>query len=157
MTILAAVLLLAQISGTVVGITDGDTISVRTADRTVKVRLVHIDTPEPGQAFGTKAKEAIAGMVFGKEVEVTGTEYDRYKRLLGDVHIDGRSVNLRLVEEGFAWAYTEYRPPAPYFEAQEAARKARRGLWADRNPMPPWEYRKAQRAKAAAKKKARAA
>ena len=81
-------------------------------------------------------------MAFGKDVEVVGISKDRYGRTLGEVFVDGKSINLEMVRLGMAWAYVEYVPPEEYEGEQSAARQARRGLWADREPVPPWEYRK---------------
>lgn len=144
---LLAVLLLAQTTGKVVSITDGDTIIVRPEQgASVKVRLIHIDAPERGQAFGTRARQELGELVADQTVEVVGTSKDRYGRLLGDVRHGGRSINLELVKRGMAWAFVEYKPPAEYVAAEAEARAARRGLWADKSPIPPWEYRKSRRA-----------
>jgi len=147
MSLLLAVLLLGQTTGKVVSITDGDTIIVRqSGGPSVKVRLIGIDAPERGQAFGTRARQELGELVAGQTVEIVGTEKDRYGRLLGDVRHDGRSINLEMVKRGFAWAYVEYDPPAEYRRAEAEARAARRGLWADKAPEPPWTYRKSRRA-----------
>ena len=114
MTAMLLILLIGQITGRVVDVYDGDSITIRTADDTVKIRLLHIDAPERGQAYGTRAKQALSEAVFGKTVTVHGTKKDRYKRLLGDVWIDGRSVNLEMVKGGLAWAYLEFKPPQEY-------------------------------------------
>lgn len=148
MTLLLAVLLLGQTVGKVVSITDGDTITVRPErGASVKVRLIGIDAPERGQAFGTRARQELGELIAGKNVEVIGTEKDRYGRLLGDVRHEGRSINLELIRRGMAWAYVEYDPPPEYVAAEAEARAARRGLWADRSPEPPWTFRRGQRAK----------
>jgi endonuclease YncB( thermonuclease family) len=148
-SLLVAVLLLGQVTGKVVSITDGDTIIVRpSAGPSVKVRLIHVDAPERGQAFGTRARQALGDLIDGQTVEIIGTSKDRYGRLLGDVRHSGRSVNLEMVKRGFAWAYVEYDPPAEYVAAESEARSARRGLWADKSPEPPWTYRKIRRSKA---------
>jgi endonuclease YncB( thermonuclease family) len=145
-SLLLVVLLLGQTVGKVVSITDGDTIIVRPEQGpSVKVRLIHIDAPERGQAFGTRARQALGNLIDGEVVEVVGTAKDCYGRLLGDVHHDGRSVNMELVNLGMAWAFVEYEPPAEYIEAEKAARAARRGLWVDPEPIPPWEWRKSRR------------
>ena len=148
MSLLLVVLLLGQTVGKVVSIADGDTITVRPEQGpSVKVRLIGIDAPERGQAFGTRARQELGELVDGQVVEVVGTTKDRYGRLLGDVRHEGRSINLELIRRGFAWAYVEYDPPAEYVAAEAEARAARRGLWADREPIPPWTYRKSRRAK----------
>ncbi len=147
MTTILVVLLISQLSGQVVSITDGDTLIIRPEQGpSVKVRLIHIDAPERGQAFGTRARQALGDMVDGKTVEVIGTSKDRYGRLLGDVRHEGRSINLELIRRGMAWAYVEFDPPPEYVVAEAEARAARRGLWADRDPVPPWTYRKSRRA-----------
>lgn len=143
---IVAVLILCQMTGKVVSITDGDTLIVRESPtKSVTVRLVHIDAPEKGQAFGTRARQKLSELAYGKEAEVIGISKDRYGRTLGEVIVQGKSVNLELVRQGFAWAYVDYSPPAAYVSEQETARKERRGLWADAEPMPPWEYRKGRR------------
>jgi len=90
------------ITGRVVGVTDGDTITVRTTTDTIKVRLTGIDTPERGQPFGTKAKQALSGQVFGKDVTVNSSGEDRYGRTLGEIIVGGESVNVWLVRGGWA-------------------------------------------------------
>lgn len=77
-----AVLLVGQLTGKVVAVADGDTLTVRTSNETVKVRLVHIDAPESGQAFGNRSKQNLSALAFGKDVELIGREKDRYGRLL---------------------------------------------------------------------------
>lgn len=139
-------LLIGQLSGRVVSVTDADTIIVRPEQGpSVKVRLIHIDSPERGQAFGTRASQALGDMADGQTVEVVGTSKDRYGRTLGDVRHEGRSINLELVRRGFAWAYVDFEPPAEYVAAESEARAARRGLWVDPSPMSPWTYRQNRR------------
>lgn len=138
--------LLGQISGKVVSITDGDTLIVRESPtKSVTVRLIHIDAPERGQAFGTRARQTLSEMAYGKEAEVAGISKDRYGRTLGELFVDGKSINLELVRQGMAWAYVDYSPPEEYAKAEAAAKQAGRGLWADREPVPPWVYRKGRR------------
>ena len=140
------VMLLCQITGKVVSITDGDTLIVRESPtKSVTVRLVHIDAPEKGQAFGTRARQKLSELAYGKEAEVIGISKDRYGRTLGDVIVEGRSINLEMVRQGMAWAYVDFSPPAEYAIEQESAKKKGQGLWADREPVPPWEFRKQRR------------
>lgn len=143
---LLAMMFLCQMSGKVVSITDGDTLIVRESPtKSVTVRLVHIDAPEKGQAFGTRARQKLSELAYGKEAEVIGISKDRYGRTLGEVIVDGKSINLEMVRQGMAWAYVEFSPPAEYVKEQEAANQSGRGLWADREPVPPWEFRKQRR------------
>jgi endonuclease YncB( thermonuclease family) len=138
--------------GRVVGISDGDTISVLTTDKQLlRIRVAWIDAPEMGQAFGYRAKQAMSELVFGKEVELRPHTIDRYGRTVAMVFVDGRDVGLELIKEGLAWAYDHYLPEASpeiqaqYPAAETAARGSQLGLWVDSNPLPPWEYRKAKR------------
>jgi endonuclease YncB( thermonuclease family) len=92
------------LTGRVVRITDGDTIVVLDADKVQhKIRLQGIDAPERGQAFGTKSKEHLSGLVAGRNVEVDYNKYDRYQRILAKVFVNGEDVNLEQVEAGMAW------------------------------------------------------
>jgi micrococcal nuclease len=154
-TLIAAVLLVLpiaaappkapqDISGTVVAIQDGDTITILTAEKhEEKIRLNGIDAPEAKQAFGTAAKSALSALVFGKAVLVHVTGHDRYKRTLGRVEVAGVDVNLRMVMDGMAWHFVKYAAKdTALAKAQVEAKAAKRGLWADAEPVPPWEFRK---------------
>jgi micrococcal nuclease len=135
----------AEFSGRVVSIADGDTLTVLRADRTqVKIRLHGIDTPETGQDFGNRAKEAAAAMAFGKDVTIRPVDRDRYGRTVAVVILpDGRSMNQELVRDGWAWWYRQYAPKDRELERLESeARTAKRGLWSQPNPVAPWEWRK---------------
>lgn len=138
------------IEGKVVGISDGDTITVLTDEkRQVKVRLYGVDCPESKQAFGTRARQSTSGHVFGKRVRVEVADTDRYGRTVGIVTTpNGTVLNRELLTEGMAWLYTAYckAPICKEWRKEElAARRAKVGLWADANPIPPWEYRKSGR------------
>lgn len=128
--------------GKVVGIADGDTITVLLAKQQHKIRLNGIDAPESGQAFGTKSKQALGDMVFGKEVKIEWKERDKYKRIIGEVFVGDCRVCLAMVQEGFAWHYVQYSKDPAIAKAEKEARDAKKGLWADAKPIPPWEYRK---------------
>jgi micrococcal nuclease len=130
-------------TGKVVGISEGDTISVMREGRIVQVRLYGIDCPERGQPFGGRAKQITSDMVFGREVTVQVETTDRYGRIVGEVILpDGLSLNKDLVHAGLAWWYRKHAPNDRTLKALEAgAKEARRGLWADKDPIPPWEWR----------------
>lgn len=137
-----------EIRGKVVSIADGDTITVLDADKVQhKIRLQGIDAPEKKQAFGTKSKELMGEKVAGQEVVVTWTEKDRYGRVLGEVMIGTRHINLEMVQEGMAWHYKQYSKSKELAAAEDEARMAKKGLWADKEPVPPWEFRKQEREK----------
>jgi endonuclease YncB( thermonuclease family) len=130
----------------VVKIADGDTLTLLVEETQIRVRLEGIDTPERGQPFGRKTGQALAKKVFGKVVQVDDLGKDRYGRTLGIVRLDKRNVNLELVQEGWAWWYRKYAPKNKELAtAEAAARKAKRGLWADAKPIPPWDWRQSER------------
>src|SRR5262245_43912738 len=131
-----------QFTGKVVGISDGDTISVLREGKAVKVRLHGVDTPEKAQAFGTQARKFTSDLVFQHDVIVDVHTTDRYSRLVGEMLLpDGRSLGHELVRVGLIWRYQQYAPhDTPQLKAE--ARTAKRGLWADAHPVPPWGWRK---------------
>ncbi len=130
------------LTGKVVHIADGDTFTMLIDRGQVKIRLSEIDTPEKRQDFGNKAKKALAALVFDKTVNVVVVTVDRYKRTVGRVYVNGLDVNAKLVQDGYAWVYRRYAKDEVLYELEAEAKAARRGLWADDNPVPPWEYRK---------------
>jgi micrococcal nuclease len=135
-----------EITGQVVKITDGDTLTVLDESKTQhKIRLAGIDAPEKGQAFGTKARENLAAKAFRQTVRVEVIDVDRYRREVGRIFLGERFINMEMVADGFAWRYVQYDKPGEFTAAEDDAREHSRGLWADRNPMPPWEWRKAKR------------
>ena len=126
---------------------DGDTIEVLHNKKPQRVRLYGIDCPETRQAFGTRAKQATSALLFAKIVTVESRGRDKYSRIIADVFLaDGTNLNQRLVAEGWCWHYEKYAPDDLVLAVLElAARGAMKGLWADPNPMPPWEWRKMRR------------
>ena len=138
-----------RIAGRVVGVADGDTLTVL-ADwkRQVRVRLGGIDAPERRQPYGTRARQGLSALGFGRAVQVEVEDTDRYGRPVGRVRVGGRDVNAEMVRRGAAWVYLRYNrdPSLPPLEAE--ARAARRGLWAlpEAERVPPWEWRAARRA-----------
>jgi endonuclease YncB( thermonuclease family) len=137
-----------------IGVHDGDTITVLVEDsQQLRIRLTWIDSPEMGQAFGYRAKQAMSQLVFGKDVELRPHTTDRYGRTVAMVFVGGTDAGLELVKEGLAWCFVRYLPEASvevqqsYQQAEIEAREQRRGLWQQENPppIPPWEYRHPQR------------
>jgi endonuclease YncB( thermonuclease family) len=137
------------ITGKVVGVSDGDTITVLDASKKQhKVRLDGIDAPESNQDFGSRAKQSLSDLVFGKTVTVISSKKDRYGRTLGKVMLsDGKDINLEQIERGMAWFYRQYakelqpEDARSYEQAELAAREEKAGLWADPSPTPPWDFR----------------
>ncbi len=123
-------------------VSDGDTITVLQNGKGERIRLHGIDCPEKRQAFGTRAKQFTSTLVFGNTVTVQVVDRDRYGRTVGVVLLpDGRSLNHELVRAGLAWMYRRYTNDQSLSDLEEEARVARRGLWADAEPVPPWEWR----------------
>ncbi len=144
----------AVLTGKVVAVTDGDTIKVLDAGKVQHVvRLSGIDAPERTMPFGQRSKQNLSNLVYGKWVEVQGKKSDRYGRLVGKVLVDGRDANLAQVEAGMAWHYKSYQREQPktdrhvYAEAEIKAAASRKGLWRDRHPVAPWDWRKDRRRK----------
>jgi endonuclease YncB( thermonuclease family) len=145
----------ASFQARVVSIADGDTITVLDADkRRIKIRLYGIDCPEKGQPFGTRARQATADAVMGKDVGIRPVDTDRYGRTVALVSAPGREMlNGWLVRTGMAWVYMQHCKRADICgrlrELEREARESKSGLWADKEPVPPWVWRKARKARSA--------
>lgn len=156
----------------VVGVSDGDTIKTRCgapgAYEQLRVRLNAIDAPERKQAFGNRARQAMSALVFQRFVDLRCTKMDMYRRHVCAVFVapadapDGPQTvdaGLALVRDGLAWWYRAYaREQAAedrtrYELAEDEARTARRGLWADAAPVAPWDWRRDQREARAQRKR----
>lgn len=140
------------IIGRVVKVADGDTITVLDDQlQQHRVRLAGIDAPERRQAFGGRSRETLSQMVAGRTVVVESNKLDRYGRSVGVVLVDGRDANLAQVQAGMAWWYRAYSreqsaaDQTAYASAEEVARTQRRGLWAHRKPVAPWDWRRGTR------------
>ena len=136
-----------DLSGKVVKIADGDTLTIIDAIRVKhKIRLYGIDTPEYGQPYYQSAKNALSLLVANKSVGIDVKDTDTYGRTVGVVYIDGRSVNLQMVKSGHAWWYKRYAGLNQTLrEAEEHARAYQLGLWADPDPIAPWDWRRQRR------------
>jgi len=140
---------LTTFTGKVTGIKDGDTFEVLYDNQPERVRLAEIDCPEKSQAFGKNARQYASDLCFGKMVTVTSTgKRDRYNRIVGTVVTqDGTNVNEALLKAGLAWHYKQYSKNAGLTVFEEEARQSHLGLWVDKNPVAPWEWRKQKRNK----------
>ena len=141
-----------SLTGKVVKVADGDSISVLDSTNTQhRIRLQGIDAPERKQAFGNASRKHLATLVAGKEVTVKWDKRDRYWRIVGFVIVDEQDVNLAQVKAGMAWFYRYYRKELSvenrklYAQAEDEARANKQGLWQDKHPMPPWEWRRLYR------------
>ena len=138
--VLVALSLLAH-PAKVIKISDGDTITILTQQHEqIKVRLYGIDAPEKKQPYGKKSKQFLANLIAGKVVEVDENGKDRYKRTIGTIYLDGKDINAQMVANGYAWAYRKF---SKKYTAQESKAKSQKlGLWQDKEPTPPWEWRR---------------
>ena len=135
-------------TGKVIGVADGDTITVLHNGQPEKIRLWGIDCPEKRQDFGTKAKHVTSVLVFAKAVQVDPITTDRYRRTVALVRVGDTVVNEELIRQGLARVFTRYcdRPICERWERVETeARDARRGVWSLPNAIPPWEFRRSGR------------
>ncbi len=138
--VLAALSLLAH-PAKVIKISDGDTITILTQQRKqIKVRFYGIDAPELKQPYGKKSKQFLANLIAGEVVEVDENGKDRYKRTIGTIYLNGADINAQMVENGYAWAYRKFSKK--YTPQESQAKKQRLGLWQDKEPVPPWEWRR---------------
>ncbi|MCZ2174235.1 MAG: thermonuclease family protein [Burkholderiales bacterium] len=151
------------ITGRVVGVADGDTVTVLDADRTQhKIRVAGVDAPEKKQAFGQRSKASMSDLVFGKDVVVMSSKRDRYGRLVGKVLVADPSCTARTcpktldaglaqITTGMAWWYRQYareqsaEDAGAYEFAEQEARGRHAGLWRDADPIAPWDWRRSSR------------
>ncbi len=138
--------------GRVVSIADGDTLTLLDATNTQhKIRLAGIDSPEKSQPFGQVCKKSLSDLAYDHVASVESTKLDRYGRVIGKVLVNGQDVNLEQVRRGCGWHYKKYQNEQIlddrliYNAAEESARASKVGLWADHEPVPPWEWRKVRR------------
>jgi len=136
---------LADFSGQVVAVQDGDTLTVQAGSRQTRVRLDSIDAPEMSQAFGKPAKDSLAELCLSRPAFVREHGKDRNGRTIGRVTCAGRDANLEQVRRGMAWVFDRYVTDYSLYAQQDAARLSRRGLWSLTNPIAPWEWRRIRR------------
>ena len=140
----------------VVGIADGDTVTILgdfSGTREQKrLRLTEIDTPERGQPWSARARQALADKVFQRQVRIASEGEDRYGRMLGRIYLGDRDINREMVGEGHAWVYRQYSSDILLLEEERLARDRRAGIWSlpDAERLPPWEWRRGLRRPVAA-------
>lgn len=132
----------AEIQGKVIRVLDGDTIEVLQDKNPVRIRLANIDAPEKKQPFGRWSTNQLKALLAGQSVTVSYTQTDRYGRVLGRViTANGTEANRQQVLKGAAWVYDRYNTDNSLPALQREAQTQKRGLWADSNPVQPWEWR----------------
>lgn len=140
------------LTGRVVGISDGDTLTLLDAANSQhKIRLAGLDSPERTQPFGQVCKQSLSDLAYDRVVAVESSKLDRYGRIIGKVFVNGQDVNLEQIRYGCGWHYKKYQNDQSlddrlnYNRAEATAKASRTGLWADNGPVPPWDWRKARR------------
>ena len=132
-----------EFEGKVIGVKDGDTIEVLYDSIPVRIRLAHIDCPESGQPYGSSAKKYLSDLCYGRTVTVRQTDRpDKYGRTIAAIYIGDECLNLAMVRSGMAWHFKKYSTDEDYAVAELAARESQIGLWADKDPTAPWEWRR---------------
>lgn len=132
------------VTGRVIGITDGDSLTLLDSNQIpLKVRLAEIDAPERGQAWGTKSREMLSDLAYGKQARLEIAGKDRYGRIIARVHVGQTDVNAEMVRRGGAWAYRRYLTDPSILTLEAAARRSGAGLWSmpPGQTVAPWEWR----------------
>lgn len=131
-----------EFTAKVIAVLDGDTVLVKRASGLLKIRLAEIDAPEKTQTFGETSKRSLSGMVMGKQVKIVSQTMDQYGRMIAHVSIDSLDVNAEQIRRGMAWEYSNFHSNKALIALQNEAKRIPRGLWAQSDPTPPWEWRK---------------
>lgn len=131
-----------SITGKVIGVIDGDTLTVLVDREQVRVRLAEIDAPERGQPWSKRSTQALSEKVFGKVVELRPVDTDKYGRTVAHVYLGDRQISRELVREGHAWVYRRFLRDESLLEDEAAAREEGAGLWGlpEAHAAPPWEW-----------------
>ncbi|WP_010581940.1 thermonuclease family protein [Schlesneria paludicola] len=120
---------------------DGDTVVAKTSSSTITVRLEGIDAPEKGQPSGPESREALRSLLVNKQVVLKTSGTDKYGRTLATILLDGNNINLKMVSDGLAWHYKQYSKDEDLAKAEAEARTGEKGLWVEKNPTAPWDFR----------------
>ena len=126
----------------VIGVVDGDSITVKIDQTDYRIRLAEIDAPEISQLWGKESKLALKEKLENKEVVIEVIDVDRYSRLVARIFLDGRQINREMLEEGHAWVYLEYLRDESLLTSEALARRKKLGLWGSAEVIPPWQWRK---------------
>lgn len=146
-TLLASALLTlccakAVLAYEVIGISDGDTMTLLVDRKPVKIRLANIDAPEKKQPYGERSKQSLSSLCWGANATYIPESTDVYGRTIAVVKCNGTEVNRAQVQSGMAWVYPKYNKDASLPGIEKTAKSTAAGLWADQNAVPPWEFRK---------------
>ncbi len=147
LALLVAPFATADLTGKVVKIQDGDTITVLDKDNVQhSIRFAQIDAPESNQPWGAKSKGYLASRLAGQYVVVVRAGKDHYKRVLGTVFLSGININEEQIRTGNAWVYTKYATDKNLFGIEKQARMNKVGLWRlpENERVEPWIWRKSK-------------
>jgi len=140
------------IKGRIVGVHDGDSVTLLdSTNRQYKVRLGGIDAPEIGQAFGRASKDNLSRLALSREAIAECGKVDRYRREVYSLTVGGTDAGLAQIEAGMAWYFRRYERELTAdrrrlnAEAEDQARSRKKGLWSDKSPVAPWDWRAAKR------------
>lgn len=138
-----------EVFGRIVRVTDGDSVTLLSADNTrITIRLAGIDAPESRMPYGHAAQAHLAGLVLNKEVVAVTRKHDRYGRTVATLFIGTKDINLRMVQAGMAWHYKQFESvldksiARKYAQSEQTARFEQQGLWQQPNQQAPWDWRK---------------
>jgi len=136
-----------NLTGKVVSVADGDTITILTDNKQTRIRLAEIDTPEKNQPYGKKAKKALSDFIFGKTVHIEVETIDRYGRTIGTIFLNDLNINKEMVKAGHAWVYVRYAKDKILFALEKNAKENQLGLWAlpEGERIAPWQWRRGKR------------
>jgi endonuclease YncB( thermonuclease family) len=126
----------------VIAVLDGDTVLIKRASGLLKIRLAEIDAPEKAQTFGETSKRSLSDMVMGKQVKFVSETVDQYGRMVAHLSVNDLDVNAEQIRRGMAWEYSNFHSNKALIALQHEAMQVPRGLWAQSDPTPPWEWRK---------------
>ena len=130
------------VSGKVIKVIDGDTFDLLTLKDTIRVRIYGIDAPERGMPYYDVAKKYLNELSYGKNVAIRIEDVDSYKRIVATVYLgNGENLGLSMINAGLAWHYKYYSNDKEFSTAEKKARRLRKGLWADKDPIAPWKSR----------------
>ena len=134
-----------NIPGVVVKVYDGDTLTLQNNNGIYKIRLAGIDAPESRQAYGNVSRNYLYNMVRDRFVYAEVHDKDRYGRYVAKIMLDNTDVNAEMLRAGLAWHYKQYDKNPEYARLEQEAKRNRRGLWIEKNSIPPWIYRKSKK------------
>lgn len=142
-----------SITGQVIGISDGDTLTLLQEHTELKIRLAAIDAPEKDQPFGQKSKQSLSDFCFKKTATAEIVDKDRYGRYVAVVSCGKTIVNDAQVQAGMAWVYRKYAKGFGHlYSLEREAQESHLGLWVDKHAIEPWLWRRAKREEVAKNK-----